>query len=313
MTYLEGFLEDTDANNRCIQRALREVETQDLLNAMCGLDEASTGAICRNMSKRACDALLEDLEAQKKSIGEARIRGARENFLRKIRKFKKYAGDFDAAPAEPAKGSLNAELLKTPSGIAEFFVVLGTSIKEYGLPAIDGLLPGCPDVLAAKGLEYLSDGLDPMLIRSLLERIKESMLRNLELRCAMMIEGFDSLALRDMPRSAPGFAGSPNACYGIITEGKLRVRCTWMSSGNPARAGFTRRPIGLRVSPSKWPSASFHGTTACSMKASTAGASASGSWRRIQESRSVRSSTGFSCLGGDCEGSWFNRVLKNLG
>ena len=52
-----------DVDDRGIQAILRDVQTDDLLKALKGTDEALKEKFLGNMSKRAADMLVDDLEA----------------------------------------------------------------------------------------------------------------------------------------------------------------------------------------------------------------------------------------------------------
>ncbi len=199
MNFLEDFMEDTEANNRNIQGALREIDENALLWMMYGLDATVSEVINRNLSKCVGEALVEDLKAAEGTISEGRIQHARQDFRRKLLKYRKYSGNA-ASSANSDKTAGIAEItLETPENIVVFFSNLGYLLKQEGCSALDQLMPLCPDGIARKGMEYLVDGLDPLLMRSLLERLKETQVRRTELLCSMIIEGFDSLAMRDMP------------------------------------------------------------------------------------------------------------------
>ena len=53
-----------DIDDRGIQMLLREVQTDSLITAMKGADEALKEKIFKNMSKRAAETLRDDLEAK---------------------------------------------------------------------------------------------------------------------------------------------------------------------------------------------------------------------------------------------------------
>lgn len=53
--------------------------------------------------------------------------------------------------------------------------------------------------LFRRGMEMVTEGWEPLLQRTLLERQKEAVLRDLETRYDMMIDGFDALVAGDWP------------------------------------------------------------------------------------------------------------------
>jgi len=68
MTFLQDFIPDTDDNNRCIQRALREIDENSLLKILCGIDEESALAIRRNLSENADKAIMAEVEEKRGKI-----------------------------------------------------------------------------------------------------------------------------------------------------------------------------------------------------------------------------------------------------
>jgi len=68
MARLEGYLEDCKRNNVILQLALREMDEEDLVAALAGLDDESRRAVYRNLSKRAAESLVADLERRRASL-----------------------------------------------------------------------------------------------------------------------------------------------------------------------------------------------------------------------------------------------------
>ncbi|HRX49361.1 MAG TPA: FliG C-terminal domain-containing protein [Spirochaetota bacterium] len=64
-------------NDRCIQKILREVDTQDLVTAFCNASPSMLEALFRNMSSRAAELIKEDMEFLGKP-GQYRIKKSRE-------------------------------------------------------------------------------------------------------------------------------------------------------------------------------------------------------------------------------------------
>lgn len=194
MTFLKDFIPDTDDNNRCIQRALREIDENALLKILCGIDEESALAIRRNLSENADKAIMAEVEEKRGKIYPASIENACYDFLRRLTKFKKYIPEVDAEGIMPS--CLN---LETKTEVLEFFSSLSASLYKNGPKVFQTINLDTNEILVHKGLEYLQDGLDPMLMRSLLERIKTTRLKEMEDNFNMIIEGFDSIAVSDIP------------------------------------------------------------------------------------------------------------------
>ena len=51
-----------------------------------------------------------------------------------------------------------------------------------------------------KSIEYLVDGVEPMLMRSLLEKYKTTLIRDIEARYDMIIDGADTMVTSNMPQ-----------------------------------------------------------------------------------------------------------------
>jgi len=194
MTFLQDFIPDTDENNRCIQRALREIDENTLLKILCGIDEESALAIRRNLSENADKEIMAEVEVKRGKIYPASIDHACYDFLRRLTKFKKYVPKIDAELALPSNAKLETKI-----EILEFFSSLSASIYINGPKMLQSIQLDTNEILVHKGLEYLQDGLDPMLMRSLLERIKTTRLKEMEDNFNMIIEGFDSIAVSDIP------------------------------------------------------------------------------------------------------------------
>ena len=79
------FKENSDRNNTIIQNSLREIEPQTLLNALHGTDENIKNIFLRNMSPRAVEFLLKDMEG-KKAISESQRTEAQEILKAKLKK-----------------------------------------------------------------------------------------------------------------------------------------------------------------------------------------------------------------------------------
>jgi len=193
MTFMDGYVEDIDANNMVIQRALREIDERDLEYILCGLAGSPAEAIRRNLSRRACEAVDREVAKLDHSVVSAQTAASREDFVRRLAKFRKYgAPGFVPGGARPAATD-------TPTALVAFFTALCASIRAEGPEVCAGLVESARDPVVRKGLEYLADGLDPLLVHGLLERLKESRLRQEETLLGMMVEGFDSITSGDMP------------------------------------------------------------------------------------------------------------------
>jgi len=80
MEQLERYLRTEEVNDRIIQRALREIDTEELVDAMVGLGEEGREIVCRNLSRRVFELLKEDIRKRESALpeGSGRVRIARE-------------------------------------------------------------------------------------------------------------------------------------------------------------------------------------------------------------------------------------------
>ena len=53
--------------------------------------------------------------------------------------------------------------------------------------------------LLRKGIEFLVDGSDPLMVRSILEKYRETWLQQAKATLNMIVDGIDSLAAREHP------------------------------------------------------------------------------------------------------------------
>ena len=203
MLDLSKYEENLDRNNIILQMALRDIDASLLVTAMTGMDERTKEIVFRNMSKRAIHMLKEDIR-EMGSASPSAVEAAREFFARLL---EKHEGEIDdgispSADPEPPIPDLGSE-----EGIIASFCLLVDFVKRNGLLPLEPLIDALDDPLMRKGLLMLVEGWDPLLQRAILERYKESYLRNLGLKMDLVIEGLDSLSAKD---------------NSLITEQKLR-------------------------------------------------------------------------------------------
>jgi hypothetical protein len=195
MIQIEDFIEDTERNNRVVQRALREIDTEVLSAALVDLPEKLRGIIYRNMSKRACSVLTEDVKG-KTGIHPTRIQAAREILTQLLNKHKKYAA---AEGSDPAKEEIPPVRLDDPEQTIATFRALASYVHSHGFLPLESMERDIKHPLMRKGIEFLVDGLDPLWTRSVLEKYKATHLRGVETQLDMILDGLDCLASKDLP------------------------------------------------------------------------------------------------------------------
>jgi len=82
MEQLGDYLKDEKRNNIIMQLALREIDEQDLVAALAGLEKASVQAVYRNLSKRAAESIGKELEKQRASLDTAVVNTSLTLFMR---------------------------------------------------------------------------------------------------------------------------------------------------------------------------------------------------------------------------------------
>jgi hypothetical protein len=195
MIQIEDFMEDTERNNRIVQRALREIDTEVLSDALADLPERIREIIYRNMSQRARSVLAEDIKG-KKGIHPKQIQAAREIWIQLLNKHTKYVA---AEGAAPAKEEIPPVRMDAPEQIIATFRALASYVRSHGFLPLEAAEQDIPHPLMRKGVEFLVDGLDPLYMRSILEKYKATYLRVEETRLEMILDGLESLASRDFP------------------------------------------------------------------------------------------------------------------
>ena len=207
MVDFSDFYEDNDRNNIIIQRSLREIDSQVLVNALYSANDDEKNMFFRNMSKRAVSFLLKDMDEEKnKYIPEAKKKDSQEMLKQKLRKHSKYF----TSEIKPQQAPLPDIDLSSEDSVIRTFKALLTYVKTHGFLSIEGIESKIPNPVMRKGLELLIDGWEPLLIQSLLEKYKATYMKHVETELNMILEGIDSIAMLDLP---------------LVMEEKLKAYC----------------------------------------------------------------------------------------
>jgi len=187
MSFLSDYATETDENNQLLQRVMRDIDDRMFLAFMSGLSEAERGIIYRNMSKRAAEAVLADLDEKKGFYPPDTISYASSLFERMLGRQRRYLALKQQA----------TESWQQPDGNPEhsrnimLYLALATDEDRY--PEIKEHEAECQDPMLKLALRLLHDNHDPLSARSQLEQLKKALLHSYEQHLDVIIEGSDSI------------------------------------------------------------------------------------------------------------------------
>ena len=195
MEKLGDYLQGDAVNDRIVQRALREIDTEYLIATMIGLPDKAQQVIYRNLSKRVYKRLKEDVAKWDSSTPKEVNMRAQRFFLQRLKKHVKY---FSAdSPGE--KKELPVVDLSGEEAIVQSFVdIVNYCRYSGGFLALEGLAEKVDHPVMRKGLSLVIDGWEPLLMQSILEKLKDTYLKKVENQLSMILEGIDSLASGDI-------------------------------------------------------------------------------------------------------------------
>lgn len=188
----EGHFEDI-----VIQMALREIDSEPLATALVDQDEEVREIIFRNMSKRAVVMIREDIR-RLATAAPSSIQMGQELFAGLLARNEKLYRErgVEGIRKTPPPPEID---IGSREGIVGSFSALATFIRDAGLLPLLDIEKRTDNPLFATGLRMLVEGWDPLLMRSILEKYKASLLRAREIEYDLIIEGIDSLASKDNP------------------------------------------------------------------------------------------------------------------
>jgi hypothetical protein len=188
-----AFMEQGGFLDIVIQIALREIDSEPLARALVDQDESVREIVFRNMSKRAVAFLKEDIRRLSDAARES-IYAAQELFAGLL---EKSARSYTEQGSDAVKRAPPHIDLSTRDAIITTFCALAEFAREKGLLPLEGLEAGAGNRIFREGILMLVEGWDPLLIRSILEKYKVSLVRAHEIEYDLLIEGIDSLAAKD--------------------------------------------------------------------------------------------------------------------
>jgi flagellar motor component MotA len=190
------YFEDTYKNRRIMQRTLREIDYRMLSLAMVDLTEEQRQFVYLNMSQRAAGIVEEELKKCESDASEGQIRAAAE-FMQDIHS--RIIDEMKNFPQQPPATVEVDVRVSTKEEIIDTMFALAELAQTHGLLAIDQV-DATADPLLTKGLQLITDGTDPGLVESVLERTKQTLLRDYGERLSMIIDGVKSIQFGDHPR-----------------------------------------------------------------------------------------------------------------
>ncbi|MDA8410947.1 MAG: hypothetical protein M0001_11190 [Treponema sp.] len=186
-----------------IQMALRDIDSELLATVLADQGEEIRDLIFGNMSLRAVAYLKEEVK-DPDSLPPGALEAAQAHLGKLLQKHLatwKAEGAFPPAPKPPEID------LSSREAIIDTFSKLMQFVRREGILPLDEIRATTTHPMLQQGLQMLVEGWDPLLMRSVLERYKESWLRAQEIEYELLIEGIDSLASRD---------------HALVTKQKLR-------------------------------------------------------------------------------------------
>ncbi|TVQ26972.1 MAG: hypothetical protein EA383_03755 [Spirochaetaceae bacterium] len=195
MVTLTDLAENTERNNRIIQRALREIDEQVLAQALVDMTEQQSEIVFRNMSPRGKDGVVEAIEQEKKNAGPGSRRRATEILQQLLTTMTKYA----KADTDNEQAWLPEHLpATTPDETIETIVGLSRFVRAQGYLSLEEVADTASDPLLRKGIELLADGWDALQLRSVLETYKRTALETEARRLDILVDGLESIAMQDL-------------------------------------------------------------------------------------------------------------------
>lgn len=198
------FKDQNPRNDIIIQMALRDIDSEPFATALVDMDEDVREIFYRNMSKRACSFIKEDIRDRAEAAPEA-IRAAQELLSQLLDRSLALYEEKGPTPPDPTPPPLDF-------GSREATIASLTALSEFarreGFLALEPVQASVESPLLRRGLIMMIEGWDPLLMRSILEKYKASWLRAMEIDYDLIIDGLESIASRD---------------HSLVTEQKLRA------------------------------------------------------------------------------------------
>lgn len=195
MESLDDFLAANAWNDMVVQRALAEIDATVLALALVDLTEETRAIFYRNMSRRMSQLVREHVDAGHRAR-PANIRAARELLTGLLQQQAAAARDEEPPRDDGVLPGVSAD---SPEALVATFRALADYVRRHGILPLEKLEPSISHPLLRMGIEFLVDGTDPLVIRSILEKYRETYLQQAKAFLDMIVEGIDCLAERNLP------------------------------------------------------------------------------------------------------------------
>ena len=196
MVDFSEFQADTPQNNRVMQMSLREIDTDVLAAALTGFTDELRQMVYRNVSRRVAGLCKGAVKAKTDNISKTQVNAAQEVFIQLLNRNLK---SVEGLKFDRGEGNLPEIALDSEEEVISTFKSLADYVRKHGVLPLEGLENSIKNPLMKKGIEFLVDGYEPLLMRSILERHRDSYLQSVKLRLDMILDGIDSLASQHYP------------------------------------------------------------------------------------------------------------------
>jgi hypothetical protein len=199
----DRFLVDSPRHFRITQRVFRELDAQVLAMALAALPQSVRDYTYKNVSRNAAEMLKEEVARLESSASEKQKQAAAETVYATYEKVEEELRDFEPGPKAASKPTPSPEevavRLGTKQEIVETIVRIAELARAQGLLALEDVRGGDSPFFQT-GLQLVVDGTDPEVVHAVLERSKTTMLRELDEKLSMVMEGLEATQMGDNPR-----------------------------------------------------------------------------------------------------------------
>ena len=195
MVTFNEFLAVNPWNDLVVQRALGEIDTEVLATAFVNLPGEIQAIFYRNMSRRASE-LVKEQRGVKQGANPSRVQAAQELLAQLLQKHAKSATGEEPPADKDVLPDVSVDSLES---IVSTFCKMAAYVRKHGVLPLERLESSIAHPLMRIGIEHLVDGSDPLMVRSILEKYRETYLQQIKASLNMIVDGIDCLAERNHP------------------------------------------------------------------------------------------------------------------
>ncbi len=197
MKHIHDFEENSDYNNRIIQMALREIETEVLTPALLELDEAMRKVIFRNMSPRAVEMIQEEMREAEGNLPRNAGRQGLDVFEHHLNIYHRFMRDEPNRAADAAAHFPDTSFSEDPK---EFLLRFSYFIQMHPPLALEGFVDRAPHPGIAKAMQLMINGHSPESLLEIMAEMKRSAMRRTEREYDLILTTLESFASKQHPR-----------------------------------------------------------------------------------------------------------------